>query len=107
MKTEKSPGLDDFTVKFFNFFWIDIRVFVIRSINYGYRTGSLSVTHKQDIITCLTKPNKCRYNLKSWRLMSLLNVLYKMASAVIANLLKLTLDELIHEIKKVLSLEDL
>ena len=39
--------------------------------------------------------------------MSLLNVLYKMASAVIANLLKLTLDELIHEIKKVLSLEDL
>ena len=32
--------------------------------------------------------------------MSLLNVLYKMASAVIANWLKLTLDELIHENQK-------
>ena len=97
MKNEKSPGLDGFTVEFFKFFWIDIGVFVLRSINYGYRTGSLSVTQKQGIITCLPKPNKCRYNLKNWRPISLLNVVYKMASAVIANQLKSTLDELIHE----------
>ena len=64
MKNEKSPGLDGFTVEFFKFFWIDIGVFVLRSINYGYRTGPLSVTQKQGIITCLPKPNKCRYNLK-------------------------------------------
>ena len=75
-------------------------MFVLRSINYGYRTGSLSVTPKQGIITCLPKPNKCRYNLKSWRPISLLNVVYKMASAVIANQLKSTLDELIHENQK-------
>ena len=64
MKNEKSPGLDGYTVEFFKFFWIDIGVFVLRSINYGYRTGLLSVTQKQGIITCLPKPNKCRYNLK-------------------------------------------
>ena len=64
MKNEKSPGLDGFTVEFFKFFWIDIGVFVLRSINYGYITGPLSVTQKQGIITCLPKPNKCRYNLK-------------------------------------------
>ena len=64
MKNEKSPGLDDYTVEFFKFFWIDIGVFVLRSINYGYRTGLLSVTQKQGKITCLPKPNKCRYNLK-------------------------------------------
>ena len=76
MKNEKkSPGLDGFTVEFFKFFWIDIGVFVLRSINYGYRTGSLSVNQKQGIITCLPKPNKCRYNLKNWRSISLLNVL--------------------------------
>ena len=51
MKNEKSPGLDGFTVEFFKFLWIDIGVFVLRSINYGYRTGSLSVTPKQGIIT--------------------------------------------------------
>ena len=59
MKNEKSPGLDGYTVEFFKFFWIDIGVFVLRSINYGYRTGFLSVTQKQGIITCLPKPNKC------------------------------------------------
>ena len=74
MKNEKSPGLDGFTVEFFKFFWIDIGVFVLRSINYGYGTGSLSVAPKQCIITCLPKPNKCRYNLKTWRPISLLNV---------------------------------
>ena len=58
MKNEKSPGLDGFTVEFFKFFWIDIGVFVLRSINYGYIKGSLSVTQKQGIITCLPKPNK-------------------------------------------------
>ena len=100
MKNEKSPGLDGFTVEFFKFFWIDIGVFVLRSINYGYRTGLLSVSRKQGIITCLPKPNKCRYNLKNWRPISLLNVVYKMASAAIANRLKLTFDNLIHENKK-------
>ena len=45
MKDEKSPGLDGLTVDFFFvFFWIGIGVFVLRSLNYGYRTGSLSVT---------------------------------------------------------------
>ena len=65
MKNEKSPGLDGFTVEFFKFFWIDIGVFVLRSINYGYRKSSLLVTPKQGIITCLPKPNKCRHNLKN------------------------------------------
>ena len=100
MKNEKSPGLDGYTVDFFKFFWIDIWVFVLRSINYGYRTGFLSVTQKQGIITCFPKPNKCRYNLKNWRPIFLLNVVYKMASAAIANRLKLTLDYLIHENQK-------
>ena len=100
MKNEKSPGLDGYTVEFFKFFWIDIGVFVLRSINYGYRTGLLSVTQKQGIITCLPKSNKCRYNLKNWRPISLLNVVHKMASAAIANRLKLTLDNLIHENQK-------
>ena len=100
MKNEKSPGLDGFTVEFFKLFWIDIGVYVLRSIKYGYRTGSLSVTQKQGIITCLPKPTKCRYNFKNWQPNSLLNVVYKMASAVITNQLKSTLDKLMHENQK-------
>ena len=44
MKNEKSPGLDGFTVEFFKFFWTDLKFFILMSINYGYHTGSLSVT---------------------------------------------------------------
>ena len=100
MKNDKSPELDGFTAEFFKFFWIDIGVFVLRSLNMGYRTGNLSVTQKQGIITCLPKPNKNRHFLKNWRPISLLNVVYKLASAVIANRIKVVLNSLIHEDQK-------
>lgn len=85
---------------FFYFFWIDLGVFILRSINYGYENGYLSVTQTQGVITCLPKPNKSRQFLKNWRPISLLNVVYKMASSVIANRLKSVLNKLIHEDQK-------
>ena len=100
MKNDKSPGLDGFTVEFFKFFWVDIGNFILNSLNYGYRTGSLSITQKQGVITCIPKPNKSRFNLKNWRPISLLNVIYKLASAVISNRLKKVLDNLINENQK-------
>ena len=93
----KSPGQDEFTVEFLKYFWIDISYFVLRSLNYGYRIGNLSVTQKQGIITCIPKTNKCRQTLKNWRPISLLNVVYKLASAVIANRMKIVLNKVIHE----------
>ena len=55
MKNNKNPGLDGFNVEFLKFFLIDIGRFIYRSINYGYRTGSLSATQSQGIITCIPK----------------------------------------------------
>ena len=72
MKNDKSPGPDGFTAEFFKFFWIDIGIYVLRSLNYAYRTGQLSVTPKQGVITCLPKPNTNRHFLKNWRPISLL-----------------------------------
>ena len=102
MKNDKSPGLDGFTVEFFKFFWIDIGCFILKSLNYGYCTGSLSITQKQGVITCISKPNKSRFNLKKLRPISLLNVIYKLASAIIStcNRLKKVLDNLINENQK-------
>jgi hypothetical protein len=44
--------------------WIDLKSFVVNSINFGSLLGELSVTQKQGIITCLPKDNKPRHFLK-------------------------------------------
>ena len=85
MKNDKSPGTDGFTSEFFKFFWKDIGHFLLRSINYSFEKGELSVTQKQGIITILPKGNKPRELLKNWRPISLLNVPYKVLSSVLAN----------------------
>ena len=100
MKNGKSPGNDGFTTEFFKFFWPDLGMFILKSINYRYRTGSLSVTQKQGIITCIPKPYKSRYYLKNQRPIFLLNVIYKLASSVIANCLETVLDQVVHEDQK-------
>ena len=87
MKNNKSPGSDGFTSEFLKF---------IGSLNYGYSLGSLSVTQKQGIITCLPKGDKSRHFLKDWRPISLLNTVYKIGSGVIANRIKKVLPTLIN-----------
>ena len=100
MKNSKTPGNDGFTAEFFKFFWIDLKMYILNSLNYGYKTGSLSITKKQGIITCLPKPNKSPFYLKNWRPISLLNVIYKLASSVIASRLKKVLHKLVHDDQK-------
>ena len=100
MKNSKSPGMDGFTAEFFKFFWIDLGKFILRSVNYAYKNDSLSVTQSQGIITCIPKPNKPRQFLKNWRPISLLNVIYKLMSSVIANRLKAVLNKLINNDQK-------
>lgn len=96
MKSEKSPGLSGFSAEFFKVFWIHLGNFVLRSLNYGYLTGELSVSQKQGIITCIPKENKPKQFLKNWRPLTLLDTVYKIASGTIANRLKTVLDSIIN-----------
>ena len=89
-----------FTTEFFKFFWPGLGHFILRSLNFAYINDCLSVTQKQGIITCIPKPNKPRNLLKNWRSISLLNVVYKLASSVIANRLKTVLNRIINEDQK-------
>ena len=70
-QNNKTPGSDGFSTDFLKFFWLDLRYFVVESLNYGYVKGELSVTQKQCIITCIPKGNKPRHFLKNWRPISL------------------------------------
>ena len=77
-----------------------MKIFAVKSLNYAFFTGDLSQSQKMGIITLIPKGNKNRELLKNWRPISLLNVIYKLASGCIANRLKKVLPHLIHENQK-------
>ena len=45
-KNNVFPGNSGLTNEFFKFFWKDIKWFVLKSINYSYEVGRLSVTQR-------------------------------------------------------------
>ena len=100
MKNDKSPGSDGYTVEFFKFFFLDIGQFLVRSMNHAFSIGTLSVTQRQGVITCIPKEGKDRRFIKNWRPISLLNVSYKIVSACIADRIKSFLPKLIHSDQK-------
>ena len=60
-----------------------------------YTKGEMSISLRQCIISCLPKGDKSRELLKNWRPISLLSVVYKLASSAIANRIKPLLNKLI------------
>ena len=97
MKNDKCPGVDGFPAEFFKFFWEQLKDFILRALNYAYDIGELSISQRTCIISCFTKGKKPREFLKNWRPISLLSVVYKMASSAIANRLKKVLIKLVSE----------
>ena len=95
MKSDKSPDISGLTAEFFKVFWKRLCHFGLRSINAGFNNKELSLTRHQGIITCIPKKNKSKNFLKNWRPLTLLDVVYKIASGAIANMLKQVLDIII------------
>ena len=85
LKNLKSPGLDGFTPEFYKFFWSDLKIPLLNSLNHAYEIGELSLSKKQGVITCLPKEGKQKEFIKNWRPISLLNIDYKLASSCISN----------------------
>jgi len=88
MKNNKSPGSSGFNVEFFKFFWKDLGVFLVNSVNFGFSNKQLSSTQKEGVITCIPKSNKNKQLIKNWRPISLLNLTYEIATGCIANRIK-------------------
>ena len=95
MKNNKSPGIDGLSSEFFKVFWGKLKHFTANAINSCFFKGCLSISMRQTVITCLPKGQKDRNLLKNWRPISLLSVVYKLASATIAERLKSTLPHII------------
>lgn len=84
MKNNKSPGSDGYTAEFLNFFWKDLKHFVVRAINCIFFKKELPISQRLGVISCLPKGDKPRQFLKNWRPITLLNVLYKIISGCIS-----------------------
>ena len=95
MKANKTPGIDGITSEFLKMFWGKLKYYVVHALNRCFEKGKLSVTLRQSVIICLPKGNKDRSLIKNWRPISLLSVVYKLASGVIANRLKESLNKII------------
>ena len=95
MKHNKTPGIDGFPAEFYKMFWEKLKYFVLRAFNYSFLKGTLPLSLRQTIISCLPKGNKQHDLLKNWRPISLSSVLYKIASSSIVARLKPLIPKLI------------
>ena len=95
MANNKSPGSDGYPAEFYKFFWSDIGVYVLNSLNEAFQVGELSQTQKQGIISLIPKGDKPREYIKNWRPISLINVDCKLLSGVLAQRIKKVLPKII------------
>ena len=95
MKNGKTPGIDGFPAEFYKVFWGKLKYFVLRSALSTYKNEKMSCSLRHCIISCIPKGDKDRTLLKNWRPISLLSVVYKMLSTVIAVRIKSVLNLII------------
>ena len=69
---------------------------MLRSFNYAYDSGKLSISQRRGIITLIPKPNKDTTVLDNLRPISLLNTDYKILTRVIAKRLEKVLPKIIN-----------
>ena len=97
LKNGKSPGTSGLTPEFYKFFWIDIKIPLLESLNYALHTGELSIEQKRGIITLIPKKDKSRLFLKNWRPITLLNTDYKLLAKLLASRIKKVMPYIINE----------
>ncbi len=93
----KSPGNDGITIEFYKKFWDSIKDTLIECYNYSFEKGELSVSQKQAIVTLIEKHGKDRLYIKNWRLISLLNVDYKILTKTLSQRMRKVLANIINE----------
>ena len=94
-KSNKTPGTDGLNAEFYKFFWKEVSPCMIESFNYGKKVGKMSIDQRRGIISLLPKKNKKLSLLENWRPISLLNIVYKVATKATARRLEKVLPHII------------
>ena len=76
--------------------WKELHLDMIKSFNFAFDTGTLSISQRRGVITLIPKPNKDATSLENLRPISLLNVDYKILTKTIAKKLEKVLPKIIN-----------
>ena len=58
MKNNVAPGASGFTNEFFKFFWRDVKLFVLKSVDYSFANNRLSASKSLGMISIIPKGDK-------------------------------------------------
>ena len=97
MKNGKSPGTDGLTAEFYQFFWSDIKILLLNSLDFSLSNGKLSIEQRRGILSLLPKKEKDRLYLKNWRPITLLSADYKLLAKALANRITKYLPKLVND----------
>ena len=79
MKNGKTPGNDGLTKEFYVYFFGELGMLLLKSLNYSHLVGELSTSQKQAVVPLIEKKGRDKRLVKNWRLTSLTNVDVKIA----------------------------
>ena len=96
MKGGKAPGPDDFTMAFFQKCWSVVETDVMVFFEHFHRSSEFERSLNASILSLIPKNNNA-LNITGFRPISLVGSVYKLLSKVLANKLRLVLDNLISE----------
>ena len=92
----KSPGEDGFSVEFYKYFFDSVGSYLLESLNAAYEVGKLSISQRLGVITLIPNVESDLLDLQNWRLITLLNTDYKIASKALARRIETVLPKLVH-----------
>lgn len=95
LNTNKSPGTDGLTPKFYLAFWDLLQFQFYDSIIFSMEQGSLSQEQRAGIITLIPKKDQDRLLLNNWRPITLLNADTKIFSKAVANRLQSCIQDVV------------
>ena len=94
---DKSPGNDGITKELYIKFWDAVEEPLCASIQQPFIQGELSTSEKKAIIKLIEKKDRNKRFIKNWRPISLLNVVIKLISKVLASHLKIVVSSIVNE----------